>query len=98
MRLILVAGAIAITAARVSADPRPVGFAGGQDLGPVRTELARTAVWAVPTETMLDAGGFFAEHHTPAPATDCAAPLCVGSMVAVGRAWVDDSYQATIQI
>jgi Ca-activated chloride channel family protein len=76
-------------------DDGNVGFGGAQDIGQFRSILDQGQI---PGEETLDANGFFAEHYSPVPPADCGQVLCVKPMLSVGRAWLDGSYQATLQI
>lgn len=72
-----------------------VGFGGAQDIGQFRGILENGGI---PGENTLDANGFFNEHFTELPAADCGQPLCAYGMLSVGRDWVTEDYQATMQI
>lgn len=72
-----------------------VGFGGAQDIGQFRAILDQGGI---PGEQTLDAGGFFAEHHSESPPADCGQPLCVVGRMAVGRDWVRGADQAVLQI
>lgn len=72
-----------------------VGFGGAQDIGQFRGIIEQGGI---PGESTLDANGFFNEHFTELPAADCGNNVCLQSMLSVGRAWLDNSYQATLQI
>lgn len=72
-----------------------VGFGGAQDIGQFRGLLA---AGEIPGPATLDANGFFSEHRTELPPPDCGDTLCANGMLAVGRAWLDGRYQATLQV
>jgi Ca-activated chloride channel family protein len=72
-----------------------VSFGGAQDIGEFRSILDRGEV---PGPSTLDANGFFNEHYAPPPPATCGGTLCITSGLSVGRAWLDDSHQATLQI
>ena len=72
-----------------------VGFGGAQDIGHFRAILD---AGGIPGEATLDAGGFFAEHHSESPPADCGQPLCVVARMAVGRDWIHGSDQAVVQL
>jgi Ca-activated chloride channel family protein len=72
-----------------------VGFGGAQDIGVFRSILE---TGGIPGPNTLDANGFFAEHYVSLPPADCGQPLCLQSMLAVGRSWVDDSPQTTLAV
>jgi Ca-activated chloride channel family protein len=72
-----------------------VSFGGAQDIGEFRSILDRGEI---PGPTTLDANGFFNEHYAPPPPATCGGALCITSGLSVGRAWLDDSHQATLQI
>jgi Ca-activated chloride channel homolog len=72
-----------------------VSFGGAQDIGELRSILERGEI---PGPSTLDANGFFNEHFAAPPPATCGGTLCVTSGLAVGRAWLDDSHQATLQI
>jgi Ca-activated chloride channel homolog len=76
-------------------DDGNVGFGGAQDIGQFRSILDQGEI---PGEDTLDANGFFSEHYSPVPPADCGQVLCLAPMLSVGRAWLDGSYQATLQI
>lgn len=72
-----------------------VSFGGAQDIGEFRSILERGEI---PGPSTFDANGFFNEHFAEPPAATCGGTLCVTSGLSVGRAWLDDSHQATLQI
>ena len=72
-----------------------VGFGGAQDIGELRGILDRGEI---PGPKTLDANGFFNEHYAPPPPAARGGTLCVTSGLSVGRAWLDDAHQATLQI
>src|SRR5512142_1711336 len=72
-----------------------VGFGGQQDIGEFRQILASGGI---PGPDTLDANGFFNEHYAPPPATLCPNTLCLTPGVSVGRAWLDSTHQATLEI
>ncbi len=72
-----------------------VSFGGAQDIGEFRSILERGEI---PGPSTLDANGFFNEHFAEPPPATCGGTLCVTSGLAVGRAWLDDAHQATLQI
>lgn len=72
-----------------------VSFGGAQDIGEFRAILDRGEI---PGPSTLDANGFFNEHFAPPPPATCGGTLCITSGLSVGRAWLDDSHQATLQI
>jgi Ca-activated chloride channel family protein len=72
-----------------------VGFGGAQDIGAFRNILASGDI---PGPNTLDANGFFAEHHVSLPPADCGQPLCLQSMFARGRSWVDDTPQTALAV
>lgn len=76
-------------------DDGNVGFGGAQDIGQFRSILDQGDI---PGEDTLDANGFFSEHYSPEPPADCGQVLCLAPMLSVGRAWLNGSYQATLQI
>lgn len=72
-----------------------VGFGGQQDIGEFRGILESGGI---PGPDTLDANGFFMEHYSPPPKTDCTSVLCLTPGVAVGRDWLSGAHQATLQI
>jgi Ca-activated chloride channel family protein len=72
-----------------------VGFGGAQDIGQFRALLD---AGEVPGPNTLDANGFFAEHRTELPPPDCGQTLCAHGMLSVGHDWLDERYQATLQV
>lgn len=72
-----------------------VGFGGAQDIGQFRGILDDGGI---PGENTLDANGFFSEHYTELPPADCGQIVCLESMLAVGRDWRTDQYQAALQV
>ena len=72
-----------------------VGFGGAQDIGQFRNLLD---AGEIPGPNTLDANGFFSEHRTELPPPDCGQTLCAHGMLAVGRDWIDNEYQATLQV
>jgi Ca-activated chloride channel family protein len=72
-----------------------VSFGGAQDIGELRSILERGEI---PGPSTLDANGFFNEHFAEPPPATCGGTLCITSGLSVGRAWLDDSHQATLQI
>lgn len=72
-----------------------VSFGGQQDIGEFRGILESGGI---PGPDTLDANGFFNEHYNEPPATDCTSPLCLTPGVAVGRDWLTEHHQATLQI
>jgi Ca-activated chloride channel family protein len=72
-----------------------VSFGGAQDIGDFRAILDRGQL---PGPDTLDANGFFNEHfNEPAPAA-CGHLLCLTPGLMVGRDWLTDGHQATLQI
>ena len=57
-----------------------VGFGGEQDFAYFRTQLENGIV---PHPDVLQASGFFAEHHTPMPAPECGGALCIHPLLGV---------------
>jgi Ca-activated chloride channel family protein len=72
-----------------------VSFGGAQDIGEFRSILDRGEI---PGPSTLDANGFFNEHFAPPPPASCGGTLCITGGLSVGRAWLDDRHQATLQI
>jgi Ca-activated chloride channel family protein len=72
-----------------------VSFGGAQDIGELRSILDRGEI---PGPKTLDANGFFNEHFAEPPPASCGGKLCLTSGLSVGRAWLDDSHQATLQV
>jgi Ca-activated chloride channel homolog len=72
-----------------------VSFGGAQDIGELRGILDRGEI---PGPSTLDANGFFNEHFAAPPPATCGGKLCITSGLSVGRAWLDDSHQATLQV
>jgi Ca-activated chloride channel family protein len=72
-----------------------VGFGGAQDIGQFRAILDQGGI---PGENTLDANGFFNEHYTELPAAECGEVICLEGMLSVGTGWVNDDYQAMLQI
>lgn len=72
-----------------------VSFGGQQDIGEFRGILESGGV---PGRDTLDANGFFNEHYSEPPKTDCTSPLCLTPGVSVGRDWLTGAHQATLQI
>src|ERR1700684_916330 len=52
----------------------------------------------IPGSDTLDANGFFNEHYAPPPQTGCTNALCMTPGVAVGKAWLDGTHQAALQL
>ena len=78
-----------------SGDGGGVSFGGAQDIGELRSILDRGEI---PGPSTLDANGFFNEHFAPPPPATCGGTLCLTAGLSVGRAWLDDRHQATLQI
>ncbi|HWO24753.1 MAG TPA: VWA domain-containing protein [Kofleriaceae bacterium] len=100
--LLFLAGAACAGSAGDSASPGAgddggggVSFGGAQDIGEFRSILDRGEI---PGPSTLDANGFFNEHFAPPPPATCGGKLCITSGLSVGRAWLDDSHQATLQV
>src|SRR5690606_16024746 len=72
-----------------------VGFGGAQDIGQFRGILE---AGGIPGPATLDAGGFFAEHHSESPPPDCGQVLCLSGMTSLGREWISRADQALLQI
>ena len=72
-----------------------VSFGGQEDIGELAAILGSGGI---PTADMLDANGFFNEHYAPPPQTACTNTLCMTPGVAVGKAWLDGSHQAALQL
>jgi Ca-activated chloride channel family protein len=72
-----------------------VSFGGAQDIGEFRSILDRGEI---PGSSTLDANGFFNEHYAAPPPATCGGKLCITGGLSVGRAWLDDRHQATLQI
>ena len=72
-----------------------VSFGGAQDIGEFRGILDRGEI---PGPSTLDANGFFNEHYAAPPPATCGGKLCITGGLSVGRAWLDDRHQATLQI
>ena len=72
-----------------------VSFGGAQDIGEFRGILDRGEL---PGPSTLDANGFFNEHFAPPPPVACSGTLCITPGLSIGRAWLDDAHQATLQI
>jgi Ca-activated chloride channel family protein len=72
-----------------------VGFGGAQDIGQFRALLD---AGEIPGPSTLDANGFFSEHRTELPPPDCGQTLCAHGMLSIGHDWIDERYQATLQV
>ncbi len=72
-----------------------VSFGGAEDFGQFRSIIQSGQI---PGPDTLDANGFFNEHYAPPPQTTCTNALCLTPGVAVGKAWLDDTHQAALQI
>ncbi|HYU16945.1 MAG TPA: VWA domain-containing protein [Candidatus Acidoferrum sp.] len=72
-----------------------VGLGGAQDIGAFRALLD---AGEIPGERTLDANGFFSEHYSELPPSDCGQPLCLVGMMAVGREWVHAVDRAVLQV
>jgi Ca-activated chloride channel family protein len=72
-----------------------VSFGGQQDIGEFTAILGSGGI---PGSDTLDANGFFNEHYAPPPQTGCTNALCMTPGVAVGKAWLDGSHQAALQL
>jgi Ca-activated chloride channel family protein len=72
-----------------------VSFGGAEDFGQFRSIIE---AGGIPGPDTLDANGFFNEHYAPPPATACTNALCLTPGVAVGKAWLDGTHQAALQI
>ncbi|HEX5058995.1 MAG TPA: VWA domain-containing protein, partial [Kofleriaceae bacterium] len=72
-----------------------VSFGGQQDIGEFRGILESGGV---PGKDTLDANGFFNEHYSEPPKSDCTSALCMTPGVSVGRDWLTGAHQATLQI
>ncbi len=72
-----------------------VSFGGQQDIGEFTAILGSGGI---PGSDTLDANGFFNEHYAPPPQTGCTNTLCMTPGVAVGKAWLDGSHQAALQL
>jgi Ca-activated chloride channel family protein len=83
------------TATSVDAGGGSVSFGGAQDFGEFRQILQSGGI---PGPDTLDANGFFNEHYAPPPATPCPNTLCLTPGVSVGKAWIDNTHQAALQI
>jgi Ca-activated chloride channel homolog len=86
------------TASPVSGDAGTgggVSFGGQQDIGEFTAILGSGGI---PGSDTLDANGFFNEHYAPPPQTSCTNALCMTPGVAVGKAWLDGSHQAALQL
>ncbi|MEZ4358588.1 MAG: VWA domain-containing protein [Kofleriaceae bacterium] len=72
-----------------------VGAGGAQDLGVFRDVIERGQI---PSPTLLDPNGFFAEHYVEQPPADCGETLCVSAMFARGKDWVTGERRSTLQV
>jgi Ca-activated chloride channel family protein len=72
-----------------------VSFGGQDDIGEFAAILGSGGI---PSTDTLDANGFFNEHYAPPPQTSCTNTLCMTPGVAVGKAWLDGSHQAALQL
>jgi Ca-activated chloride channel homolog len=72
-----------------------VSFGGQDDIGEFTAILGSGGI---PGSDTLDANGFFNEHYAPPPQTACTNTLCMTPGVAVGKAWLDRSHQAALQL
>ena len=72
-----------------------VSFGGQEDIGQFTAILGSGGI---PGPATLDANGFFNEHYAPPPQTACTNALCMTPGVAVGKAWLDGSHQAALQL
>ncbi|HEY1551728.1 MAG TPA: VWA domain-containing protein [Kofleriaceae bacterium] len=72
-----------------------VSFGGQDDIGEFTAILGSGGI---PGADTLDANGFFNEHYAPPPQTGCTNTLCMTPGVAVGKAWLDGTHQAALQI
>jgi Ca-activated chloride channel homolog len=72
-----------------------VSFGGAQDIGQFRDILDQGGV---PGPDTLDANGFFNEHYNAAPAASCGQALCLVPGLAVGRDWLTNAHQATLEL
>src|SRR5580698_1623738 len=72
-----------------------VSFGGQDDIGEFAAILGSGGI---PSTDTLDANGFFNEHYAPPPQTGCTNTLCMTPGVAVGKAWLDGSHQAALQL
>ncbi|HEX4452052.1 MAG TPA: VWA domain-containing protein [Kofleriaceae bacterium] len=72
-----------------------VSFGGQQDIGEFTAILNSGGI---PGSDTLDANGFFNEHYAPPPQTGCTNTLCMTPGVAVGKAWLDGTHQAALQL
>jgi len=72
-----------------------VSFGGQEDIGQFTAILGSGGI---PGPDTLDANGFFNEHYAPPPQTACTNTLCMTPGVAVGKAWLDGTHQAALQL
>jgi Ca-activated chloride channel homolog len=72
-----------------------IGFGGEQDFAYFRAQLDRGIV---PHPDVLQASGFFAEHHTPLPPADCGEALCLHPMLGVAPDLLGGSARHVLQI
>jgi Ca-activated chloride channel homolog len=72
-----------------------IGFGGEQDFAYFRTQLENGIV---PHPDVLQASGFFAEHHTSLPPADCGAALCLHPMLGVAPDLLGGSARHVLQI
>ena len=93
--LLLLASACAAQSADSASGGGNVGFGGQQDIGQFRGILESGGI---PGPDTLDPNGFFMEHYSPPPKTECTSILCLTPGVAVGRDWLTGAHQATLQI
>lgn len=72
-----------------------VSFGGAQDIGEFRQILTNGQI---PGPDTLDANGFFNEHFNAQPAASCGGTLCISPGLSVGRDWLTNQQQATLQL
>ena len=72
-----------------------VSFGGAQDFGDFKEILVNGGI---PGPDTLDANGFFNEHYAAPPQTGCTDTLCLTPGLSVGRDWVTNLHQATLQV
>lgn len=72
-----------------------IGFGGEQDFAYFRTQLDNGVV---PDPDILQASGFFAEHHTETPPPDCGKTICLHTMLGVGEDMLGGDPRTILQI
>ena len=72
-----------------------VGTGGAQDIGQFRKILKEGGI---PHPNVLDANGFFSEHHTKLPAPNCGKLFCLHGMLARNRSYFDGRKFTVLQL